>query len=88
MRQGCVASQDLFFLYGQKCVESQIDLEGVRNGGRNVTNMRYVDDTVLLAYSEEKLQRLLDEVKEESDERGQKIMKKKTKILVIAMRRQ
>lgn len=82
VRQGCVLSPDIS-LYGQKCMESLIELEGVRIGGRNVTNTRYADDTVLLADSEEKLQRLVDEVQEASEERGLKINIKKTEVLGI-----
>ena len=88
VRQGCVLSPDLFSLYGQKCLERLEDLEGVRIGGRNVTNIRYADDTVLVADSEEKLQRLVDEVKEASEVRGLKINTKKTEVLGITKRRQ
>ena len=42
-------------------------------GGRNVNNLRYVDDTTLMAESKEKLKRLLMRVKEESERAGLKL---------------
>ena len=43
---------------------------GIKIGGRNINNLRYVDDTTLLAESEEKLKNLLIRVKEESERAG------------------
>ena len=43
---------------------------GIRIGGRNINNLRYVDDTTLLAESEEKLKNLWMRVKEESERAG------------------
>ena len=43
---------------------------GIKIGGRNINNLRYVDDTTLLAESEEKLKNLLMRVKEESERAG------------------
>ena len=60
VRQGCILSQDLLSLYSQKAMEEFEDLEGVRVGGVNVNNIRYADDTVLIADSEEKLQELVE----------------------------
>ena len=40
---------------------------GIKTGGKNINNLRYVDDTTLMAESEEKLKSLLMKVKEESD---------------------
>ena len=48
--------------------------------GRNINNLRYADDTTLMAESEEKLKRLLIKVKEESEEVGLKFNNQKTKI--------
>ena len=60
VRQGCVLSPDLFNLYSQKMIEELDDLEGVRVCGVNVTNIRYADDTVLIADTQEKLQELVN----------------------------
>lgn len=70
MRQGCGMSPDLFSLYSQKVMDEMQDLEGVRVGGRNINNIRYADDTVLIADSEEKLQRLIDELQRACRDRG------------------
>ena len=54
---------------------------GIKIGGRNINNLRYVDDTTLMAESEEKLKSLLMKVKEESETTGLKLNIKKTKIV-------
>ena len=84
VRQGCVWSPDLFALYGEKIMENIEDDEGVIIGGRNINNIRYADDTVLIADSEEKLQRLLSKLSLASKEKGLSINLKKTKVLVAS----
>ena len=54
---------------------------GMKIVGRNVINLRYVDDTNLMAESEEELKNLLMQVKEESEKAGLKLNIHKTKIL-------
>ena len=54
---------------------------GIKIAGRNINNLRYADDTTLMAESEEKLKNLLIGVKEESEKAGLKRNIKKTKIL-------
>ena len=54
---------------------------GIRIAGRNINNLRYADDTTLMAESEEELKSLLMEVKEESEEVGLKLNIQKTKIM-------
>ena len=49
--------------------------------GRNINNLRYADDTTLMAESEEELENLLMKVKEESEKAGVKLNIQKTKIL-------
>ena len=53
---------------------------GIRIAGRNINNLRYVDDTTLMAESEEELRSLLMKVKEESEKFGLKLKIQKTKI--------
>ena len=53
---------------------------GIKTGGRNINNLRYVDDTNLMAESEEKLKSLLMKVKKESESTGLKL-NIKTKIM-------
>jgi len=55
---------------------------GIKIAGRNTNNLRYADDTTLMAESEEELKSLLMKVKEESEEVGLKLNIQKTKIMV------
>ena len=54
---------------------------GIKIAGRNINNLRYVDDTILIAESEEELKSLLIKVKEESEKVGLKLNIQKTKIM-------
>ena len=54
---------------------------GIKIAGRNINNLRYVDDTTLMAESEEELKSLLMKVKEESEKVGLKLNIQKTKIM-------
>ena len=55
---------------------------GIKISGRNINNLRYADDTILMAESEEELKSLLMKVKEESEKVGLKLNIQKRKILV------
>ena len=82
--QGCILSSCLFNLYVEYIMrntgldESQ---GGIKLAGRNINNLRYADDTTLMAESEEKLKSLLMKVKEESEQVGLKLNIQKTKII-------
>ena len=54
---------------------------GIKLAGRNISNLRYVDDTILMAENEEELKSLLMKVKEESEKIGLKVNIQKTKIM-------
>ena len=54
---------------------------GIKIAGRNINNLRYGDDTTLMAESEEELKSLLMRVKEESEKAGLKLNIQKTKIM-------
>ena len=54
---------------------------GIKIAGRNINNLRYADDTTLMAQSEEELKSLLMKVKEESEKAGLKLRIQKTKIM-------
>ena len=54
---------------------------GIKISGRNNNNLRYADDTTLMAESEEELRSLLMKVKEESEKAGLKLNSQKTKIM-------
>ena len=72
VRQGCVLSPLFFNVYTDFIfreideADSEEDTLGIKVGGYNINNLRYADDTVLIARSEEKLQILVNTVKEES----------------------
>ena len=84
VRQGCILSPCLFNLYAEYIMRNA-GLEeaqaGIKIAGRNINNLRYADDTTLMAESEEELKTLLMEVKEESEEVGLKLNIQKTKIM-------
>ena len=54
---------------------------GIKIAGRNINNLRYADDTTLMAESEEKLKSLLMKMKQESEKVGLKLSTHKTKIM-------
>ena len=81
VRQGCVLSPMLFNLYTEKIFKE--DLNGVRMGGEQFSNLRYADDTVLIAESPKELQTLVDEVKNRSKLKGLSMNVKKTKTMVV-----
>ena len=84
VRQGCVLSSYLFNFYAEYIMR-HAGLEeaqaGIRIAGRNIKNLRYADDTTLMAESEQELKSLLMKVKEESEKVGLKFNIKKTKIM-------
>ena len=84
VRPGCMLSPCLFNLYAEYIMRND-GLEeaqaGIKIAGRNINNLRYADDTTLMAESEEELNSLLMKVKEESEEVGWKPNIQKTKIM-------
>ena len=81
--QGCILSPCLFNLYAE-CIMRNAGLEeaqaGIKIARRNINNLRYADDTTLMAECEEELKSLLMKVKEESEKVGLKLSIQKTKI--------
>ena len=59
--------------------------DGIKIAGRNINNLRYADDTTLMAESEEELNSLLMKVKEESEKSGLKLNIQKTKIMTSGL---
>ena len=84
VRQGCVLSPKLFNLYTEEIFQKADELPGINIGGTNITNLRYADDTALLAESEEAPQAIVNVVREESLVRGLKMNVKKTKSMVVS----
>ena len=84
VRQGCILSPCLFNLYAEYIMRNA-GLEeaqaGIKIAGRNINNLRYADDTTLMAESEEELKSLLMKVKVESEKVGLKLNIQKRKIM-------
>ena len=84
VHQGCILSPCLFNLNAEYIMRNT-GLEeaqaGIKIAGRNLNNLRYADDTTLMAESEEKLKSLLMKVKEKSEKVGLKLNIQKTKIM-------
>ena len=82
--QGCILSPCLFNLYAEYIMR-KAGLEeaqaGIKIAGRNINNLRYADDTTLMAESEGEPKNLLMKVKEESKKVGLKLNIQKTKII-------
>ena len=82
--QGCILSPCLYNFYA-KYIMRNAGLDeaqaGLKIAGRNMNSLRHVDDTALMAESEEKLKSLLMRVKEESKKAGLKLSIRKTKIM-------
>ena len=81
--QGCILSPYLFNLYAEYIWNARLyEAEARINiAGRNNNNLRYADDTTLMAESEEELKSLLMKVKKESEKVGLKLNIQKTKIM-------
>ena len=74
--QGCISSPCFFNLYAEYIMRNaglEEAQSGIKIAGRNINNLRYADDTTLMAESEEELKSLLMKVKEESEKAGLKL---------------
>ncbi|GFS00723.1 retrovirus-related Pol polyprotein LINE-1 [Elysia marginata] len=84
VRQECILSPSLFNLYSEYLLQEAIsDESGILINGVNINNIRYADDTVILAESENQLQTMLDRIVEKCKEYGMEINAKKTKTMHI-----
>jgi len=82
--QGCIFLPCLFNLYAEYIMRNaglEETQTGIKIAGRNINNLRYADDTTLMAESEEELKSLLMKVKVESEKVGLKLHIQKTKIM-------
>ena len=84
VHQGCILSPCLFNFYEEYIMRNaglEEAQDGIKIARRNISNLRYADDTTLMAESEEELKSLLMKVKEESEKVGLKLSIQKTKIM-------
>ena len=82
--QGCILSPCLFNLYAEYIMRNaglEDTQAGIKIARRNINNLRYANDTTLMAESEEEQKSLLMKVKEESEQFGLKLNIQKTKIM-------
>ena len=87
VRQGCVLSPNLYNLYTEKIFREVEDMKGVNIGGVNINNLRYADDTVLLAEGPMFLQALLTDINEKGKPYGMEMNIVKTKSMVISRKK-
>ena len=84
VRQGCILSPCLFNLNAEYIMRNaglEEPQAGIKTAGKNINNLRYADDTTLMAESEEELKSLLMKMKVESEKVGLKLNIQKTKIM-------
>ena len=82
--QGCILSPCLFNFYAEYIMRNaglEETQAGIKIAGRNINNLRYADNSTLMAESEEEVKSLLMKVKEESAKAGLKLNIQKTKIM-------
>ena len=84
VRQGCVLSPYLFNIYTEFIFRESNDLEGITIHGQNINNLRYADDTALIADNKDNLQKIVNKVKEVSSRGGLEMNVKKTKTMVTS----
>lgn len=84
VRQGCILSPHLFNVYTEQIMrQADVDGLGVNIGGRDITNLRYADDTALLADNITSMKRILHRVDNAGQKVGLHLNAKKTKIMHI-----
>lgn len=85
VRQGCILSPQLFNIYSEYVMRQALEgwRGGVSIGGRNISNLRYADDTTLIAASEEEMVELIKRVETAGERLGLHINVQKTKIMVV-----
>ena len=85
--KSCILSPCLFNLHAEYTRSAGLDeaQAGIKISGRNINNLKYADNTTLMAESEEELKSLLMKVKEESDKVGLKLNIQKMKIMAFSL---
>ena len=84
VRQGCILSPCLFNIYTEYLIREALeDGEGININGQNITNIRYADDTIILAESEQQLQHMIDKLDATCEQYGMAMNAKKTKTMIV-----
>ena len=86
VRQGCILSPILFNLYSERIINEtlvKIPDKGIKFNGHLITNVRYADDTVILADSEDALQEIMSKINETCKQYGMLLNAKKTKTMIL-----
>ena len=84
VRQGFALSPCLFNIYTEYLIREVLENGGGINiNGQNITNIRYVDDTIILAESEQQLQRMIDKLDATCEQYGMAMNAKKTKTMIV-----
>lgn len=88
VRQGCLLSPLLFNIYGEWIMRKALEgwNGGITLGGRKISNLRYADDTTIIASSEEELTELFQKIEDISKDVGLQINKNKTKVMIVDRR--
>ena len=86
VREGFVASSILYNTFSEKIKKSIEEMKGLSIGGMNINNLRFADDTAVIADSEETLHLLMSTLKDACDKHGMQIntKKNKTEVMVIS----
>ena len=84
VRQGCILSPHLFSCYTEKIMrDAEVENFGIPIGGRPISNLRYADDTALIANNHQDICKLLERINEEGKLKNMKLNAKKTKVMYI-----
>ena len=84
VRQGCILSPHIFSIYTEQLMrEADLDNDGVKISGERLSNLRYADDTALLADNFENMCSVLNKVNDAGERSGLKLNAKKTKVMHI-----
>ena len=84
VRQGCILSPCLFNIYTEYLIREALeDEKGINTNGQNITNIIYADDTIILAESEQQLQRMIDKLDATCEQYGMAMNAKKSKTMIV-----
>ena len=84
VRQGCILSPHLFSVYTEQIMrDAAVGNIGIKIGGRNISNLRYADDTALCADSHDDICQLLNNINAEGKLKNMKLNAKKTKVMYV-----